>query len=649
MSYLQNRPFVAFQTTTPIGAGGTYDSGILKSEGYSQLQTELLSNADGTLTAIYYSDAGGTDTIRTLNVPYTSASGYQLYSAPVFSPYVRYQFTCPAGNTDFYYTTKFIGTSINPQLARLDAPLVGGMVSTVTRSIVLGQTPGGQYRNVSLDENDHLKVRLSGADTLYGEVLTASFRPLIQVDPTYGFDRTVETFIDTTPGTGSVTTANGSFICQTGAGVGGYAVIRSRRSVSARPGQTTNCRLTALFDTANSPAQSLQIAGAWNATNGFLAGMNGASGFGVMHRTNGQHEVRTLTLTVAAGGAENATLTLNSVAYVIPVTAGTTAFGAYQIATWLNANQLVWDAFQNGSTVVLFAKNVGPLAGTYSLASTGTMAGTIAQNGAGVVNTENWVQQANFSLDILNGSGTSGITIDPSRGNNYEIRYQPGYGIVDMRLQSSKTGQYFTYHQFKFTNTTTAASLLNGALKVGWAAASLGSAVNITVSGGGGAIGIDGETHPFTRPLGFSYQRASVGATLTSVFALRVRSEFAGRVQLRELLPKLAFVSPEGNKACEVKILLNPTFSGTTNWTYLNQGVSIMEYDTTGTTFSSQGEEVASFIVAGGSSGSLRFKDLAEESSDAVHLSRGDVLCIAARITGGAGVAVTASISWTEE
>jgi hypothetical protein len=645
---------IGFTTTDNLGAGLFYESDLIafSSGDYSQVQTEALSDSDGTLLFTFYSDVAGTDVIRTLSVPYLASSGYRQFGAPTFGASVKYRFTDSGqGNTDFYFSTKLVRGAISGQGLALDAFVSPTMMATLNRSVLSAANPSGNYGNVGIDEAGHLSVAISRPVTAFGEMRATHVSPVVQIDAVYGLQDNVETFIDVSPGTGTVGTTNGNFQCTTGVGVGGYGVIRSRRAVRYRPGQGLFGRWTAGFDTPT--ALSLQGAGLFNSTNGFFVGHDGANDFGVMHRTGGRHEIRTLTVSAAATGAETATVTLNSVAYAIPVTSGSIVHNTNEISAWLNANQTVWEAYQNDGTVVLFGLGVGPLAGTYSLANGGggeTIAGTIAQDGAGVANTETWTNQGSFSEDQLDGTGSSGMTIDPTKGNVYECDVQYlGYGNVEMQIENPLTGRFFIFHKFQFANARTEPTLLNPSFKVGWIAASLGSTTDLTVFGGSALGAIDGKLHPFRRPRSHSYQRGSVGATLTSVFAIRIRSAYRGVVQLSEVLPKIAFVSPDGSKACEVSFLLNPVFSGEQDWTYIDETDSIAEYDQTGTTFSDTGDVIASFVVAGGISSSLNFKDLAESSLNPVHLERGDTICIAAKIVGGAGNNVTASLTWLEE
>jgi hypothetical protein len=514
-----------------------------------------------------------------------------------------------------------------------------------TRSALFARQPSGAYTDILASEAGHLKVVIAEPLTAFGEVRTSQPTPIVQMDGVYGVMDNTETF---TASGGTVTAVNGNIDCAITTTVGSYAVFRSKRALRYRPGQGALFRWTSIFDT-NAVANSLQIAGPFNSSSGFLVGYDGAA-FGVMHRTGGYHEARTITVSAGASGAETVTLTLNTVAYSIPVTSGTAAFGAYQIAAWLEANQSVWDAWQDGSTVVILGLELGSKAGTYTISSTGTLAGSIAQQTAGVAATETWVDQADFNIDPLDGSGPSGMTIDPAMGNVYAVDMQYlGYGDVDMLIENDDTGRLFAFHRWHFNNLRTVPTLTNPTLKIGQAVASLGSTTALTLKGASWMGAVDGEVNAFRTPRAYSYQRASVGATLTSVLAIRVRGVFRGLAQLAEVFPKIAYVSPEGTRACEIKFLLNPTFAGTTNWTYIDETNSLVEYDITGTTFSSNGTELASFVVAGSSQGNLNFSQLESGGLHPVHLQRSDVLVIAARIVGGAGNNVTASLTWLED
>ena len=143
----------AFLTTTPLASGSTYDSGVLSlSPGWSQVQTHVRADQDGTLRVFWYSDAAGTDQIRTLTLPYSGSDGFQMFGAPAFAPYIKYQFVNGAvAQSDFYYDTKFTTNAINGQVLNLTAPIASGMVANLGRNIIAGVTPLGTYSNQRQD------------------------------------------------------------------------------------------------------------------------------------------------------------------------------------------------------------------------------------------------------------------------------------------------------------------------------------------------------------------------------------------------------------------------------------------------------------------------------------------------------------------
>jgi len=276
MSYIPDSPTkIAFSTAALLTNGQTYDSGVLSLIGYSQVQTDVLSNVSGTVTIQFCRDDAGTDVLRTLTIPYTGGDGYQMFSAPAFTPYVRYQFTCnAAGQTDFYFDTKLINTALSPQVLGLDSFVSPKMVSTLGRSILVGRTKGGEsYENVHIDSQSNLEVAIKSPQTAFGEISVAEVTPVVQIDFVYGVNG-VTTKTSTT-GTGTVSNGNGMVSASTGASASSSAVVYSSRNLKYRPGQGALVRFTALFTTG--VANSRQVAGMGfpNLNDGLFFGYDG--------------------------------------------------------------------------------------------------------------------------------------------------------------------------------------------------------------------------------------------------------------------------------------------------------------------------------------------------------------------------------------
>lgn len=154
MAYQPAEPIAeqVFQTTATLGAAGVYNSGVIDLRGWTQVDTRIVSDQDGSITIEWYSDAAGSDTVRTLVIPYSAADGFQLFSAPAFTPFNRYIYTNGATlQGDFFFEQKLLRTALSPQILGATAFIAGGMVTQLNRSILVGtDVAGTAYSNVSV-------------------------------------------------------------------------------------------------------------------------------------------------------------------------------------------------------------------------------------------------------------------------------------------------------------------------------------------------------------------------------------------------------------------------------------------------------------------------------------------------------------------
>tara|TARA_R110000824_G_C15050140_1_gene661331 strand:- start:43 stop:912 length:870 start_codon:yes stop_codon:yes gene_type:complete len=143
----------AFLTTALLSNGATFTAPAVAVDGYSQVQTEIIASHDGTINIDFCADAGCTDVVRSLSIPYVASDGYQFFAAPAFGNFIKYEFTNGAvTQTDFYYTTKILTTAISPQLLTTGAFIAPAMVATLGRNIIVGQDENGVFGNVSVTE-----------------------------------------------------------------------------------------------------------------------------------------------------------------------------------------------------------------------------------------------------------------------------------------------------------------------------------------------------------------------------------------------------------------------------------------------------------------------------------------------------------------
>lgn len=461
--------------------------------------------------------------------------------------------------------------------------------------------------------------------TAFGEVSAAANRPVIQNQATYNL--IPSNFRSFTSASGTTGAANKFWYVTTGTTIFGYGAIQSFRSINYKAGQGVLARFSGLFE--NNVASSWTGIGLLSISDELSFGYNGTD-FGVWYRNGGIPEVRTITVTGAALPATSLMLTLNGVLYVIPLTVGTTAKNAYEIATWLNANQSVWVADQVDNTVIISAQSDGAKSGTYSY-SHPTSTGTITQNTAGVTKTSTHVAKSSWNQNTMSD-------LDPSTLNNYAIAY--GNGNFKFYVEDPDTDDYTLVHIIGFLNANTTVELANSSLRVGLYAASIGSTTDLTIKCSNFSAFIQGEFNKTRNPRSVKNTQ-TVSTSFTNVLTIRNRNTYNSFYNQVEVQPVNLTISSESNKNVEVEIRANPTFSAATNYT--NVGTNLVtDIDKTANTFTG-GRLLSSFTVApsGGESINLSTFEIAVPPSL--------TLCIAARVTGGASSPVTSTLTYYED
>jgi len=464
--------------------------------------------------------------------------------------------------------------------------------------------------------------------TAFGELSVAQDTPFVQNTAVYGF--IPNNFRQYTSSGGTTGVTDRMFTVTTGTTLYGYGAIQSFRSLNYNAGQGGSAKFTALFQ--NNVANSWTGVGILSITDELSFGYNGTS-FGVWHRYGGVAAVRTLTISVASSGSTNLTLTLNSVAYTIPLTSGTTAHNAYQVATWLNANQSVWVADQIDNTVIISAQSDGAKGGTYTY-SHATSSGTIASTTTGVTKTSVHTPQASWCEDVASW-------LDPTKGNVYKIDFQYlGYGAIKFYAENPDTGFFELVHVIKWANAQTRTSLNNPSLKFGMYGASVGSTTNLTIQCASVNLSVQGKVFKTRNPRAVKNTQV-VTSSFTNVLTLRNRRTYNGVYNQVEIEPISISLSSESTKNVEIEIRTNAVFSGETNFTTVGTNL-VGDVDTTLNT-TSNGTLLAAFTLSGGGGTTINLKDYE------IRVPPSLTITIGARITSGASSNVTATLTYYED
>lgn len=428
------------------------------------------------------------------------------------------------------------------------------------------------------------------AITAFGEPLAIQLTPVIQIDGIYGLDPNK---FDTISQLGGATDTDGPYMeCSTGTAQYGYGVIRSKRSVRYRPGQGASTRFTAAFTTDEAGlgyTGYTQRAGFFNQEQALMVGFDGTQ-FGVLRQNGGKASIWRLTvLTPASGGGSIVTIVLNGVTFTISVSAGTVAENVRQIKDAIYAGWIVEGA---SNRVNYLSRSVGPLAGAFSVSATGTFTAIFEQVQVGVAHTDTWTYQADFNIDKLNGTGPSGVTIDPSKLNIYQINFRwLGAGEIRFAVENPINGDFIFFHHVHYSNRYRVPHLDNPSLKIGYVAASLGgTGTNVVVRGVSAMGAIEGIIAPTTYPDSASSTRSgglNSGGTYYHMLSLQNRLVLNSKINTREIILKSISAGCTSAASAPVRIVMyrNATTVDARTWVFVDETWSSALYSDTTTTF----------------------------------------------------------------
>lgn len=478
----------------------------------------------------------------------------------------------------------------------------------------------------------------------FDEVLIVEPTPTVQLDFPYNINTDIIEKRENNSGT--ITQATGMAVIQSGGSTNSAAHMLSRVALKYDPGQGGLVRFTALFTTG--VANSVQLAGLGEVGDGFFFGYNGAA-FSILRREKGKPEIQTLTVSSASGsGAGTITINLDGVAKTLELELNDTVREiAVKIAdTDFDDTGLGWTATVNNATVIFKAWSDGNKTGTFSLADTDTTGaeGTFAETVAGASTTNNWIAQASWNVDVMDGTGPSGMTLDPTKGNVYQIGYQwLGFGMITYFIENSDTGDFQPVHRIKYANTNTEPSLQNPTLPLHVMAKNTSNTSNLTVKTSSMAAFVEGRV----RDLGIINARSddltSLATTELPVLSIKNKVVYQSTINRVQVEPLFISLASEGSKPIIFRIKLNPTLTGTPAFADVSTNTSVVSVDTSASGITaSTGRELLTLVLGKTDSKLLDFTRIKRM------LHPGDSLTVTAEATAGTGQEATVSFTWEE-
>jgi len=333
-----------------------------------------------------------------------------------------------------------------------------------------------------------------GGSTVFGEVASAETTPVFQLDGLYGISDTNEFQLNSAAGGGQSVNSDGLLTVNSGTAPGGFGALRSKRAVRYRPGQGSMLRFTAMFPGGQVEGYQ-QVAGYLNQTDILAIGYNFVPGseFAILRRYKSTAELWELNFTVGTGlSAEDLEITLNGTLHTIQVPG---ELSAQEVASYIGNSTFSNWIIDYVDTRVEFLYGGPPIDlsdSNFSFNNAtggGTADAVFSALQQGQTPNDTWTYQSDWNLDTLDGNGPSGMILDPSKLNVYQIDFRwLGVGIIRYSIENDITGSMIPFHMERFTNSNVITHISNPSMRAGYAvvnaAPEVGTSTDVTVSGG---------------------------------------------------------------------------------------------------------------------------------------------------------------------
>ncbi len=264
----------------------------------------------------------------------------------------------------------------------------------------------------------------------------------------------------------------------------------------------------------------------------------------------------------------------------------------------------------------------------------------ILRRSAGI---EDWTPQSAWNGDKMDGTGTSGVILDPTKGNVYAITFQWGYGPIQFAIENPNgVGVFIIVHTISYANQYTIPPITNPSLPLSAKINNSGTTSNIivqTATAMGSQQGPTGNVLNITNTV-VSSKTTAVSGLDTAIFSIRNVTAFQGKSNRVQV--KLSFISysADGTKDVAFHVRKNATIGGTPAWTDINANASVVQYDTSGTT-ATGGKD----LLAWGES-KVGANQFFPPENVPLFMEPGETLTISANSAATADI--IASLTWTE-
>lgn len=269
--------------------------------------------------------------------------------------------------------------------------------------------------------------------------------------------------------------------------------------------------------------------------------------------------------------------------------------------------------------------------------------------------TDTWTSQTAWNYDVMDGTGFSGMTLNPLLGNVYRIQFQwLGFGAINFFIEETNSGSFTLVHRIKYANTNANTTISYASFPVYFSNKNTTNTTAVVLKTPCISAFIEGQKI-FLGPK-FSldnyktlYEGITVG-TNYSILGLQNKATYQTKTNLIPIFFRMVSSTSDTTTVCYIITMIRGgTVGGTPSYTDVNTTNSVVSYDTAGTTVTG-GVEIFSFAVTSTSAyySSTTSQDLVPLD---LFLSPGETLniCVKYLTAPGNNPDTLVCISWVED
>ena len=254
---------------------------------------------------------------------------------------------------------------------------------------------------------------------------------------------------------------------------------------------------------------------------------------------------------------------------------------------------------------------------------------------------DTWIDQASWNQDPFNGTGESGVTLDPTKGNVYKIQFQwLGFGAINFFIENGNTGQFTLVHQIQYTNANLNTSLTNPTLPLLARVESTGAASLVQLRVPSMAAMIEGAVFNDNTRYAVLGARSIPANVTTLVLTILNNLTYNGNPNSKVVQPNFISMANTGANNVIYTYMLNPSVSATFLPVNTSTGTSVTSF-AVGSSVSTVGRTILTQYLGANTYDNV-FIDFIN-----LNLNPGDTLGVTALSSTTATVSV--SFSWVEQ